>query len=152
MRYSDFRKLYVYFRTFSKIVIPTFAKIILSKSVPGVFLFLFLVSLCLQRYKIKWCWGLVTGSKIQKSWNLEFRAFKIMKAWFYDTNLEQINSRSRKLLKVLFKPISPINGPKIAIIIPIYFPMIFLWFLYDFSISSCVSISSCAQNSLDWTP
>ena len=54
---------------------------------------------------------------------------KIMKSGFYGTNLKQINSR--KLLNLLFKYISPINGPRMAIIIPIVFPydvtMVFLW-------------------------
>ena len=67
----------------------------------------------------------MTGSKIHKSWNLEFWAFKIMKSWFDCTNLEQINSR--KLLNLLFNHISPINDPTMTIIIPI----VFLWFFYD---------------------
>ena len=37
-----------------------------------------------------------------------------MKSGFYYTNLKQINSR--KLLNLLFKHISPINGPNMAII------------------------------------
>ena len=52
--------------------------------------------------------------------------YKIMTSGFYCTNLEQTNSR--KLLKVLFKHMSPINAPKMAILIPICFPMMFLYF------------------------
>ena len=43
---------------------------------------------------------------------------------FYYINLKRINSR--KLLKVLFKHISPINGPKMAIIISIVIMQLFL--------------------------
>ena len=67
-----------------------------------------------------------TRPRIPKSWNLEFGAFKIKKSGFYCTNLRQNNSR--KLWKVLFKHLSPINGPKMAIIISECVPMIFLWF------------------------
>ena len=67
-----------------------------------------------------------TGSKIQKSWNLEFRTSQIMKSGFYCTKMKQINSR--KLLNLLFKYIVAINDPKITIIIP----MSFLWSSYDF--------------------
>ena len=42
-----------------------------------------------------------------------------MKSGFYCTNLKQINSR--KLLNLLFKHMFTINGPKMAIIIPIIF-------------------------------
>ena len=59
----------------------------------------------------------------QKSWNFEVLMFEIMKSGFYCTNLKQINFR--KLLNLLFKHISPMNGPEMAIIIPICFPMIF---------------------------
>ena len=64
------------------------------------------------------------GSKIHKSWNLAILDFKIMKSGFHCTNLKQSNSR--KLLNLLFKHISPINDPTMAIIIPIFVPMIFL--------------------------
>ena len=92
-----------------------------------------------------WCqygslWGLVTGSKIKKSWNLEFLMIKIMRSKFYCTNLEQINSR--KLLNLLFKHISPINDQQIAIIVSILFPMISICFFYDFHHFSAPSFSS----------
>ena len=75
-------------------------------------------------------WGVWTRPKIQKSWNLKFWALKVMKSLFYCTNLKPINSR--KLLKVLFKHISPINDPKVAIISLISF----LWFPHDFPVIS----------------
>ena len=46
--------------------------------------------------------------KVQKSWSLEFWAFKIMKSEFYCANLKQIDSR--KLLKIRFKHISPLTA------------------------------------------
>ena len=108
--------------TFWASKISTFKKMIFFEMPHGIFLTL-LRCPGVSKDKINWFWGLVTGSKIPKSWNLEFWAFKIMKSGFYYTDPEQINSR--KLLKVLFKNISLINCPKLAIIIPINFPMIF---------------------------
>ena len=84
-------------------------------------------------------WGLVTGSKIYESWNLEFGAFEIIKSNFDGTNLKQINSR--KLLKVLFEHMFTIDGPNIAIIIPINCHKIFLWFSYDFPMIFLCSLS-----------
>ena len=46
---------------------------------------------------------LIMGPKINKSYNLEVLIFKIMKSGFYDTNLEQTNSR--KLLNLFLNKI-----------------------------------------------
>ena len=81
--------------------------------------------------------GFAGSGHVQKSKNLEtmeFRACKIMKSGFDCTDLKQI--KSRKLLKLLFKPISPINCPKMTIIIPINVPTIFLYFSHDLAYSS----------------
>ena len=89
----------------------------------GFFLILFRC-LGVSKDKQYWFWGLVTGSKTKKSMNLEFWAFKIMKSGFYCTNLKQIDSR--KLLDLLFKHMFTINGFKMAISIPIMYPMVSL--------------------------
>ena len=49
---------------------------------------------------------------------------------FYCTNLKQ-NSFG-KPLNILFKHISSMNDPTVAVIIPIFFSYGFLWFSYDF--------------------
>ena len=64
------------------------------------------------------------SKKSRKSWHLEFRASKIMKAGFYYTDLQQ--NRSIKQLKVIFEYIFTIHGPKMAILILVFFPMNFL--------------------------
>ena len=46
----------------------------------------------------------------------------MMKSGFYCTNLKQ--NESIKLLKVLFKHIFTINGPNMAIMMSIFFPII----------------------------
>ena len=69
-------------------------------------------------------YGVPRLSKIQKPWKFEILMFKIMKSGFYYTNLKQ--KKSTKILKVLFKYNFTIKLPKMAIIIMISFPMVFL--------------------------
>ena len=68
--------------------------------------------------------------EFHESWKCGLRASKRMKSGFYYTNPKR--KRSIKPLKVLFKYIFTIKWQKMAIIILVLFPMIFLWFSYDF--------------------
>ena len=68
--------------------------------------------------------GLGDGFENQESGNWEFWASQIMTSEFYCTNLKQINPW--KFLNLIFKHIFHINGTKMAIIIPIIRPVIFL--------------------------
>ena len=54
---------------------------------------------------------------------------KIIKSEFYDTNPKR--KKSSKPLSLLFKFNSTIKSQKMAIIIRIFFPMIFLWISYS---------------------
>ena len=87
--------------------------------------------------KDKYCcfWALWTHPKIPKSCKLCFWAFIIMKSGFYYTIWS--GKKPIKLLKVLFKYIFIINGPKNGHnyfgIFSYDFRMIFLWFSYDVS-------------------
>ena len=131
MRYSQFhqQKTNRLHRTFKKMM-TIFRNIIFVKKVSGLFVDFFRCP-GVSKDKIILVLGLVTGSNTEKSWKWGFRAFKIVKSGFYYTKSKQ--KKSIKALKVLFKHISPIFGPKMARIIAIFFPMMFLWLSCDFS-------------------
>ena len=109
----------------SKMMILVFTKIICSMMFPDLFL---IVLRCpgLSKDEQSWFWGPVTDWNTKKSWNLEFRASKIMKSGFHYTKMKQ--KKSIKLLKIIFKYNFTIKLLKMTIISLLYFPMIFLWF------------------------
>ena len=75
--------------------------------------------------------GLGDGLKNYEIMEFGVCAFQIMKSGFYYTDLKQ--NKSRKLLNLLLKYISTINGPNTVIIIPI--------FSYDFPIDFPMSLA-----------
>ena len=113
------------------------------QDVPSVFL-IFWSIWCSKMRKYR----LLRVKKSRNHEHVKFLMSKIMKSRFYYTKLKQINSR--KLLKVLFKYMSPHIWPKNAITIPILFPMIFLWISCDFPILGTQRILREPLQALSW--
>ena len=112
------------FQTNRFVLILRFAKIIFLPGCSQIRL------VFLKHYGIiKWVNTGFCGFKSQKSWKCQVLMSVIMKSGFHRTNLKQINSR--KLLNLLFKYISPINGPTKCNPYSNMFSYDVLWFSYD---------------------
>ena len=123
------------FRNMSKswsFKIPRFTKIICLKSGQAFPCFFWCSGVAKDKHS--WCRGLVTGSKIPKSWTWWLFWFSNNNIEIFYTNSKQNNSP--ELLNLLFKHIFhkkwSKHGRTFSNNSPYDFPMISLWVSYDF--------------------